>query len=237
MQICPSILESSSSDFIYQLNKLSPYFNYFQIDVADGIFVSNKTIQIEEIIQAIKPSNYLAMKPLIFDFHLMVKDYDKEIEKLRNWKIKQIKINNIFIHYSLLPVFKILINKLFLDRFSLSIGLVLNPQDQVSDLVNNYDLNKISSIQIMSVIPGKQGSAFIPETLKKIEQLKIAGYRSKIFLDGGVNHQTLPLILNQKYKPDVIGVGSYFTQAKEKLSERVVNLKSLIKQSPTLRNI
>lgn len=227
MQICPSILESSTSDFIYQLKRLSPYFNYFQIDIADGLFVSNKTVQIEEIIQTIQPSNHLAIEPLTLDFHLMVKDYNIEINKLGNWNINEIKIKNIFIHYSLFPKLKILINQLLLDKYSLSIGLVLNPRDQVSDLSNNYDLNNISAVQIMSVNPGKQGSVFLPETLKKIEQLRQSGYRSKIFLDGAINDQTLLFILNQKFKPDVLCPGSFLSRAQD-LEKNINYLKSKI---------
>ena len=77
----------------------------------------------------------------------------------------------------------------------------------------------------MSVNPGKQGSPFIPETLKKIEQLRLLGYRSKIFLDGGVNDQTLPLILNQKYLPDVLCPGSFLTRAKD-LEKNIKFLKN-----------
>ena len=64
----------------------------------------------------------------------------------------------------------------------------------------------------MSVTPGVQGNPFLPNTLKKIEQLRILGYRFKIFLDGAVNDKTLPFINEQKFKPDVICPGSYLTK-------------------------
>jgi pentose-5-phosphate-3-epimerase len=94
-----------------------------------------------------------------------------------------------------------------------SIGLVLDPEDTISDLRLKYNLNSISCIQIMSVVPGFQGKPFIKEVLQKIEQLKSDNYRGEIFIDGGINEETLPLILEQKEHPDHLCVGSYLAKA------------------------
>jgi pentose-5-phosphate-3-epimerase len=67
----------------------------------------------------------------------------------------------------------------------------------------------------MSVVPGVQGNPFLPNTLKKIEQLRVLGYRNKIFLDGAVNDKTIPFINKQKFKPDVVCPGSFLTKAKD----------------------
>jgi pentose-5-phosphate-3-epimerase len=82
----------------------------------------------------------------------------------------------------------------------------------------------------MSVNPGRQGQPFLLETLKKIEQLRLLGYRNKIFLDGGINEKTIPEILAQKFLPDVLCPGSFLTKADEKdLSKRVDYLFNIIK--------
>ena len=99
MQTIPSILENDADNLIKQINKLSPYFSRFQIDIADGIFVPNKTVQIEEIEKTIHQFNNEAMKQYVFDFHLMVKDYEKEIKKIEKLK-GIINIKYIFIHFS-----------------------------------------------------------------------------------------------------------------------------------------
>jgi pentose-5-phosphate-3-epimerase len=79
----------------------------------------------------------------------------------------------------------------------------------------------------MSVTPGVQGNPFFPETLVKIEQLRLLGYRNKIFLDGAVNDKTLLIINKLKYKPDVICPGSFLTKAKD-LEKNVEYLNKLI---------
>ncbi len=214
MIICPSILEKKTEDYFKIIKKLRPYFDYFQIDIADGQYVENKTATIDDFIK--KAFNYQSLiKDLYFDFHLMVKNYPHEIKKLESLK-KILKVKNIFIHFDLI--------KKNSFKFYKTIGLVLNPQDQVGDLASRVDLNLINSVQIMSVIPGAQGNPFIENSLNKIEQLRLLGYRNKIFLDGGINEKTLPVILKEKFLPDVLCPGSYFTKTKsEKETEKKVN--------------
>jgi len=140
----------------------------------------------------------------------MVAGFEKDIIKI-NQLNKLINIKNIFIHYSAIKNFKMKISNLS----SIPIGLTLNPEDQITDLIKHYPLNSITTIQIMSVIPGVQGNPFLPDMLNKIEQLRVLGYRNKIFLDGAVNDKTLPIINKLKYKPDVICPGSFLTKAKD----------------------
>jgi ribulose-phosphate 3-epimerase len=207
MQICPSILESTADGLMFQINKLSPYIKYFQIDIADGIFVKSKTVQIDDIIKDFKQFN--KYQSLVFDFHLMVADFESDIKKINQLK-KLINIKNIFIHFSAISNFKFQISNLSV----IPIGMTLNPKDSVNDLTNHFNLKKVPLIQIMSVTPGVQGNPFIPETLNKIEQLRKLDYRNKIYLDGAVNDKTLPFINNLKYKPDVVCPGSYLTKTK-----------------------
>ncbi|NCN22109.1 hypothetical protein COW98_01940 [Candidatus Roizmanbacteria bacterium CG22_combo_CG10-13_8_21_14_all_35_9] len=229
MQTVPSILEKDCSQLFYQINRLSPYFQRFQVDIADGIYVDNKTASLDNFIKYLKGSvktdpyftNFITLqtlKTLIFDFHLMVKDYEAEIGKLKKLK-NFMKIKNIFIHFS-----AIVNCKLKIENYSLfPIGLVLNPQDQVTDLASKYDLKQIPFLQIMSVVPGAQGTPFLPETLNKVEQLRNLGYRKEIFLDGAVNEKTLSYIDSLKFKPNFICPGSYLTKCPDKELKNRIN--------------
>ncbi len=215
MQTVPSILEKNPQDLFFQINRLSKYFSRFQIDIADGIFVPNKTVQIDDVFKFFESKDFMnfitlqTLKTLSFDFHLMVSDFKTDISKLNNLK-KIINIQHIFIHFSVISDFGFRIS----DLSPIPIGLTLNPEDQVDDLTSHYNLKQIPSIQIMSVVPGVQGNPFLPSTLKKIELLRLLGYRNKIFLDGAVNDKTLPIINKLKFKPDIICPGSYLTKTK-----------------------
>lgn len=221
MIVCPSILEATADDYLKTIKKLSSYFNYFQIDIADGIYVKNKTANIDDVLNALTNHQTLITNHY-FDFHLMTKNYENDIEKILQYKDK-INIKNIFIHYDLKPT-KTLIQPSATNHQSLiNIGLTINPQDEIDDLVKNYNLNLITIIQIMSVNPGAQGNPFIEKTIKKIEQLRILGYRNNIYLDGGINDKTIPFILKQKFLPDVICPGSFLAKTKDEneLKKRV----------------
>ena len=99
MRIIPTILEKNKKNFEYQLQRLKLYFNHFHVDIADQIFVNNKTINIKEMASSINKTNN---NNLIFDFHLMVKDYKKHVEEISKIS-KIIKIKRVFIHMSVNP--------------------------------------------------------------------------------------------------------------------------------------
>lgn len=220
MTVTPSILTNNMNDFWRQIERLLPYYQHFQVDILDGKFAPQKTITIEEIL------NSKLNSELIFDFHLMVVDHEKEILKIENLKLK-IKVDTILIHLKNQPNFQLL-----QDKYPYKFALVLDPDDSVEELLKKYDIKTIPSLQIMSVVPGAQGQPFLPETLQKIEQLRNLGYRSKIYLDGGINEKTLPIIFSQKFKPDVLGPGSFFSKA-ENVEEKVNLLNKLIRHSHT----
>lgn len=218
MQVIPAILTKTPEEFSSQLQKLAPYFTRFQIDIADGKFVPNTTLQLDGISQAFR-------KDVTFDFHLMVKDYESEIQKIARLS-HLVKVRVIFIHASRSPNYKLLTA----NYPHYSFGLVLNPEDSVNTIRSNYDLFSIEHVQIMTIIPGSQEQPFIPETLLKIEQLRTINYGLKIYLDGSINDQTIPIIQQLKKKPDFLGVGSFLTHAKN-VEERVKYLQTVIDSS------
>ena len=220
MKFIPTVLEESKEGFSKQLQKLFPFFSYFQIDVADGIFVDNKTVQIDAINHELQQCNNVSMKQFVFDFDLMVKDYQPEIEKLQKLKTT-ISIKNVLINFSLFPDLEKLTK-----QYNFNFGLSISPENTIDELKNKYPLDNLPSIQIMSIKLGKQGNPFIPQALEKISQLRQAGYRSTIFLDGGVNGKTIPLILAESYQPDVACIGSYLTKT-DALKNHIDYLQSI----------
>lgn len=214
MQIYPSILERSIFDFEKKISILLPYFSHFQIDITDGLFVEGKTVQIEEL-SAIQ---WTSTADKTFEFHLMVKDYEKEIAKIT--RLHDPVVTTILIHAgSLNTGYK-------LPNTNYQYGIVLNPEDEVSPLWETIEQFKI--VQLMTVHPGKQGSAFVPKVLFKISELRERGFEGKIILDGAMNDKTLQEVLQNTFLPDAICPGSYFatdTAARLKtLEEMVANI-------------
>ncbi len=218
MIVVPAPLETIIQTFEINVKRLVPFYPRFQVDIADGVFVPNKTIQISDIAHL----HSLATPETVFDFHLMVQDplnYVKEISELHG-----ITHGIVYIHKSVFPPLQQLLSGYPQFKF----GLVLNPGDLV-ETVDKSLIMGLPSVQVMTVTPGFQGGFFIQNTLTKIEQLRKLGYVGEIAIDGSVNEKTLPFILSKLYKPDVLGVGSYLTQSpKEDLERRVGMLKRSI---------
>lgn len=198
--IVPTVLAENKEEFFRQIETLSPLSYRLQIDVADGLLVENTTVDLR-FITAELLQNASLYKNKTFDFHLMVKDWEKAVEEISKIK-EQVNINLILPHYSVFTL------QALKDQI-LKIGITFNPEEDI-------DINlamQLPAIQIMTVRPGKQGGQFLPEALTKIQYLRDLGFEGEILIDGGVNDKTLPTILSQAELPDVVGVGSYLTRA------------------------
>src|SRR3989338_1703460 len=169
MMIIPAILEQSTDAFIKRIHELSPYFSRMHIDIADGQFVPNKTIQIKDIRETIN-NHQPTISHITFDFHLMVHDYTQELIHLQQLT-SHITIGTIFIHLAPFLNYQLLITHY-------QYGLVLNPEESVS--ANWETIKQFKIVQLMTVNPCFQGAPFIPSVFRKIEELKNLGYEGKI---------------------------------------------------------
>lgn len=221
MEIIPAILTKTVDEFSSQISTLKKYYHRFQIDIADNKLVPNTTLQIEDLNKTFI-ANKKEYENCIFDFHLMVYDYEKEIKKIVKL-VNIIKVGIIFVHAGAKPNYEMLNTKY--SQFSF--GLVLNPDEDVETIKSKYDLNKVNNILIMTVNPGFQGAPFIPESLNKIEQLRAVNYGMNIFIDGGVSDKTIPLVLQKKELPNVLCIGSFLTKAPD-LEERTKYLQKIV---------
>lgn len=201
MKLIPAVLEADLQDFEKQVNYFRKYFNQIQIDISDGLYTPQKTIDILEI-------NKLGsdFSNIIFDFHLMVKNPSIEIRKIKN--LVNIKTNIVLVHIDQIENLEI--------NEPVNIGTVLNPEHEVADYFET--IIEYPYVQIMTVNPGFQGQTFQDGNLLKIQQLREHGFNGQIFLDGGINESSLVLINKNVFKPDFLCIGNYLkTNTEEKL--------------------
>ena len=218
MKVIPAPLEPTLDKFSAQMMRLLPYFKRFSIDILDGIAVPTKNITVKDVITFFKGTPDLP--DIVLDFDLMVSDYEAALNDISELK-QYVRIGNIVILKSSVGKSPVPTRK------DLAIGLSLNAHDEVSDLEYIGDLNILPCIQVMTIEAGGQGRPFIPDELLKIDQLRNANYRNLIYIDGAVNHETLPAISTLKNRPDFLCVGSYLTRSEDKLEERVNYLRSI----------
>ncbi|MFH1827056.1 MAG: hypothetical protein ABH812_01315 [bacterium] len=220
MKVLPAILTPNIDSFWEQIERLLPYYSYFQIDIMDGTYGENKTISLEDIANTLN-KHLKIINTAKFDFQFITKKpeiYSTKMERL----YKHLNIEFVFFHYKSSPKINLLYAQLDIKH-----GVALDPDDSVDEFRLNYDLKSIKNIIIMTVFPEGQGQPFHEYPLNKIEQLRNTGYRNKISIDGGVNENTIPLILSKKFKPDFLNIGSFFSKA-QNLKKNIQTVKELI---------
>lgn len=213
MKIVPVILESTPQIFSQTLLKVAPLSNRLNIDLCDGLVASNLTITLHQAIAEITKYPELVENKK-WDFDLMIKDYVPILEELNQQT--ELNINSVVIHQKYWQ-------KNPGTEFNL--GVALDLDDEVDPKI----INQVSTVQIMTVDLGFQGSPFQEEMLGKITKLRTQGFEGQIMIDGGVSDRSLPLILDNKGLPDVLCVGSYLTRAANP-SENLKVLESIINE-------
>lgn len=189
-------------DYIAKLDKLD--IDFIHCDVMDGKFVKSKTYGAK----IVKEINKITQKKL--DVHLMVKH---PTCKLKGY-IKA-GADVLTVHYEAYKNKKKLIKVLqkirSMGAFS---GLSFNPNTSVLEIlpfIYYCDL-----LLVMSVVPGKSGQEFMPQTVLRLktinEFLKEQDLQTIIEVDGGVNQQNIEEL--KQLNVNSVVVGSYLYNSK-----------------------
>ena len=185
IQISPSILSADFSQLGNEVKRLEDAgADMIHVDVMDGHFVPNLTIG-PPVIKALKKNSSIP-----FDVHLMISPVHKYIEAYA-----EAGADIITIHPEATDNLQKSIDKI--KSLKKKIGISLNPETKV-EIIKNY-LDQINLILIMSVNPGFGGQKFMPDVLKKIEELVNIRDQKKfnfdIEIDGGINFENSKLAI------------------------------------------
>ncbi|MBG08754.1 MAG: ribulose-phosphate 3-epimerase [Halobacteriovoraceae bacterium] len=214
--ISPSLL---ACDFLNIEEEIKSFPNqkdlWFHLDIMDGHFVPNLTFGHPVIEKISKVSDY----PL--DAHLMVNNPEFYINTFKNFNL-----HNFTFHFEAAEDSKYIISKAK-DNFP-SVGISLKPNSPVSclkdDILKNLDL-----ILIMSVEPGFGGQKFLQDSLEKVQffnELKIQkGFNYMIQVDGGINQENAPLLI-EKGANNLVAGSYIFKNPKKDYPAKVASLRS-----------
>ena len=163
MEISTSILNVKEENCIQTFYNLETAgTDYFHIDVMDGEFVENNTV--EKMTKYAEYLNSITNVPL--DVHLMVKDVMSFIKSFIIFNPR-----NITIHYETAKNKEELMSWInYIKENNCKVGISIKPNTEVEKI---YDiLPFIHTVLVMTVEPGKGGQDLIPNTIDKIKTLK-----------------------------------------------------------------
>ena len=185
IQISPSILSADFSQLGNEIKRLEEGgADMIHVDVMDGHFVPNLTIG-PPVIKALRKYTKLP-----FDVHLMISPVHKYIEDYA-----KAGANIITIHPEATNNLKESID--LIKKLNVKVGVSLNPDTKI-DVIENI-LDQVDLVLVMSVYPGFGGQKFIPDVVRKIENLgklkKDKNLNFDIEVDGGINFENNKIVI------------------------------------------
>lgn len=185
IKIAPSILSADFSRLAEEVKRVEEGgADLLHIDVMDGHFVPNITIG------PLVVASLQGKTKLPFDVHLMIENPDNYIDAFYKAGAQIINVHaeaTVHLHRTIQNI----------KEKGIKAGVSLNPATPLSFI--EYILDEVDMVLLMSVNPGFGGQAFIKGVLPKIEKLKAMieerGLKVDIQVDGGVNKETAPLVI------------------------------------------
>jgi len=200
--IIPAIIAKNQKELELRVSKVKEYVDIMQLDVMDGEFVPNESLNFD-----------FDLPKGIYEAHLMINDPDTWAKQ--NWS----KVDTIILPIETLKDPKGTLD--FVKKKGKKVGLVINPESPLDEIIPYLD--GIDQVLIMTVHPGFYGSKFIPDALDKVLKLRKLKPKLPIEVDGGITPDTIDQA--KKAGATMFVSGSYI-QNFDTSKQAIINLKN-----------
>ncbi len=185
VRISPSILAADFAKLGEEVSEVTRAgADFIHIDVMDGHFVPNISFG-PAVMKSVRG---YSDRP--FDVHLMIAPVDPYIAEF-----VEAGADIITVHQEAGPHLHRTLQ--LIKSFGVKAGVSLNPSTPASTL--EHVMDEVDLILVMSVNPGFGGQKFIPSQLGKIRRLRemidASGRDIDLEVDGGINAETAPLVI------------------------------------------
>src|SRR3989338_519169 len=192
-EIIPAIMPKTIGDISEKVSLVNGLVRFVQIDVMDGIFVPNISwpysdiVEFEELVK--EDSGLPYWQDVEYEFDLMIENPLKILDVLIN-----LDAGRIIFHIEGTSENEIIEAIEKAKEVSIEVGVSLGNDTSLEALSPFMD--KIDFVQLMGISRiGFQGQPFDKRVIPRIRQLKKNYPNLIISIDGGVNFETAPLLV------------------------------------------
>jgi ribulose-phosphate 3-epimerase len=191
--IVPAIIAQSQGELESMLGRLRGKVDRVMLDIMDGEFVDNASLDFDfELLEGFE-----------YEAHLMVVAPLERIGGLAG------KVDFIILHMETLEDVGAAIE--CVKNLELKVVLALNPETGV-DKVEPY-LGEVDGVLVMTVVPGRYGGRFLPETLVKCRMIREMHGAIPIEVDGGMNPENARVA--REAGANIIASGSFIMKSED----------------------
>ena len=208
--IVPAVIAKNQEELESILDKISGHANLVQLDIMDGEFVSNQSLDFDF---------QLPQGKHVYEAHLMVNGPDEWIESSGK------RVDTIIAHFESPGTSPNTIH--LIKKMGKIAALALNPETEIEQIADYID--DLDQVLIMTVNPGFYGSPFLPEVMGKIKQLRKMKPVLDIEVDGGITPETIKLV--DEAGANLFVSGSYLVKS-DNMQDRINILYRMVQGAP-----